>query len=257
MVSATPITSDRPSSFRKQELERALRELERQRRRRRLRLFTPVAALAVVAAMIVVAAAGTGGSSGIRPSVPSGTMQRTLATIPHAGATLGQPSAPVTVTEFADLQCPYCDAYTLTAFPQLLTRYVKPGKVKMVFRTMSFLGADSVIAGRAAAAAEYQNKLWSFVDAFYYRQKRENSGYVTAAFLREVGSAVPGLDVGKMMLDRQSAATLAELGSVSSIATSDGVKGTPTFIIGRAGRRAIHVAGSAGLERAIERALAN
>jgi protein-disulfide isomerase len=128
---------------------------------------------------------------------------------------------------------------------------VIPGKVKMVFRDTSFLGPDSVVAGRAAVAAGYQNKLWSFVDAFYYQQGPENSGYVTSAFLRKVGATVPGLDVGRMMVDRQSAATVDQLNAAKRLALTGGVSGTPAFVIERSGSAPIRIIGSAGLAQAI------
>ena len=76
-----------------------------------------------------------------------------LAGIPQSGIYLGNPAAPVPLVEFADLQCPFCREYTLQTLPQLVQDYVRTGKVRMEFRNLSFLGKDSVTAGRAAAAA--------------------------------------------------------------------------------------------------------
>ncbi|MGO9753511.1 MAG: hypothetical protein ACLP22_18780, partial [Solirubrobacteraceae bacterium] len=45
----------------------------------------------------------------------------------------------------------------------------------------SFIGPDSVAAGRAAAAAAEQDKLWNFVDLMYLNQGEENTGYVWSA----------------------------------------------------------------------------
>jgi hypothetical protein len=49
----------------------------------------------------------------------------------------------------------------------------------MQFENLSFIGPGSVAAGRVAAAASQQNKLWNFVDLLYLNQGEENSGYVT------------------------------------------------------------------------------
>ena len=106
-----------------------------------------------------------------------------LAGIPQSGIYLGSPSAPVRLVEFADLQCPFCREYTLQTLPQLVQDYVRSGKVRMEFRDLAFLGKDSVTAGRHAAAAGEQNKLWNFIDVFYFNQGEENSGYVTPSFL--------------------------------------------------------------------------
>src|SRR4051812_38074684 len=142
-------------------------------------------AAAVVIIAILVSSAGTKKVAG--PTLFAG--------IPQQGLVLGNPNAPVTMTEFADLQCPVCREYTAAVLPTLVRRYVSTGKVKMVFQDLAFLGDDSVTAGRAAAAAGTQNKLWQFIDGFYGAQGDENSGYVTDNFLRSVGQKVPGLNV--------------------------------------------------------------
>ena len=92
-------------------------------------------------------AAGTGAIPGQKESAEM------LAGIPQSGIYLGNPSAPVRLVEFADLQCPFCREYTLQTLPQLVQDYVRSGKVRMEFRDLAFLGKDSVTAGRHAAAA--------------------------------------------------------------------------------------------------------
>ena len=56
---------------------------------------------------------------------------------------------------------------------------MRTGKVRMEFRDLAFLGEDSRKAGRWAAAAARQDRLWNFIDVFYFNQGDENSGYVT------------------------------------------------------------------------------
>jgi protein-disulfide isomerase len=137
------------------------------------------------------------------------------------------------MTEFADLQCPVCREYTAAVLPTLVRQYVRTGKVKMVFQDLAFLGDDSVTAGRAAAAAGAQNKLWQFIDGFYGEQGEENSGYVTDNFLRSVGQKVPGLDVAKLMTDRSLPSTQQEITQARALGTKLGVSGTPTFFLQR------------------------
>jgi protein-disulfide isomerase len=224
--------------------------------RRRWSLTAAVLGAAVlftVAAILLSGGAGSPGYPG--PAVSLSDMQKTLARVPEHGLTLGRPGAPVTVTEFADLQCPYCDAYTLLVFPRLLDAYVARGRVRMVFRSLSFVGPDSVTAARAAAAAAEQNRLWSFVDAFYYRQRAENSGYVTPAFLRKVATLVSGLNVHRLMIARRSPRTLRALKAANSAAKAEGVMATPTFIIARSGHQPMRVVGFAKLQTAITKAL--
>ena len=93
----------------------------------------------------------------------------------------GDPKAPVVLTEFADLQCPFCRDYALNVLPQIIERYVRTGRLRLELRLRAFLGADSDVAGRAAQAAATRDRMWNFVDLFYRNQGTENTGYVTDA----------------------------------------------------------------------------
>jgi protein-disulfide isomerase len=138
------------------------------------------------------------------------------------------------MVEYADLQCPYCDAYSLQALPTLVQDYVRAGKVSMQFENLSFIGPDSVAAGRTAAAAARQNKLWNFINLMYLNQGEENSGYVTASYLRRLLGAVPGLN-GRAALSASVAPSAdAALAHANASATQAGVNATPSFLIGRA-----------------------
>jgi protein-disulfide isomerase len=105
----------------------------------------------------------------------------------------------------------------------------------MQFENLSFIGPGSVAAGRVAAAAARQNKLWNFVDLLYLNQGEENSGYVTPAYLRTLLEAVPGLDVHASIDASRTANATAALTEATGVATEDGIDGTPSFLIGRTG----------------------
>ena len=98
--------------------------------------------------------------------------------------TLGQPDAPATLIEFADLQCPFCAEYTTGALPTVIQDYVRSGRLKMQLRLLRFIGPDSERGAEVAAAATLQDKGWDFSDLFFRNQGQENSGYATDAFLR-------------------------------------------------------------------------
>ena len=117
---------------------------------------------------------------------------------------LGDPKAPVTLTEYLDLQCPVCAEASKQTLPWLIDAYVRTGKAKLEVRTLHFLGPDSEKAARVAAAApRSQGRLWPFVEAFYAAQGAENSGYVTDDFLRDVAKAA-GVDADKVTRRRRS-----------------------------------------------------
>ena len=69
---------------------------------------------------------------------------------PRTGTAIGSPDAPVTLVEFADLQCPFCAQWATDAFPDLVEEYVRPGRLRIEFRGLAFIGPDSEKALRAA-----------------------------------------------------------------------------------------------------------
>lgn len=222
----------------KQRLREERQEREREatsqaQRKRRLGLLGAAVLVAAVAVAVAIALSSSGGS-GAKAGKPSATEQL-FADIPQKGVVLGKANAPVTLTEFADLQCPVCKVYTLDVLPTLVRRYVRTGRVRMVFRNISILGPDSRTAAEAAAAAGLQNQLWQFADRFYHDQREENSGYVTDGFVKQVASQVPGLNASRLLSQRNSAGAQQQLATATTESQVRGVNATPTFFLGRTG----------------------
>jgi protein-disulfide isomerase len=145
---------------------------------------------------------------------------------------MGPAAAPVTIEEFADIQCPYCAQVSGTVLPQVVDRWVRPGKAKMVFRTMDFLGDDSTTGALAAHAAARQDAMWPFVEVLYKNQGAENSGWVTDKLIDQILAEVPGLDASKVKVDAKSPAVTKEIKAVEAEAKALNVQGTPWFYIG-------------------------
>ena len=146
---------------------------------------------------------------------------------------LGDPKAPVTLVEWADLQCPYCREWALVTLPSLVRDYVRPGKLQIVFRGLAFLGPDSQRALQVALAAALQNRLWQVVDLLYRLQGIENSGWATDALLRDVATTVPGLDLQRLLAYANSAGVHDAIVQAARAGDAAHVTGTPTFHIGR------------------------
>ena len=53
---------------------------------------------------------------------------------------LGNKDAKVTMIEFADFRCPFCEQFYSQTEPQIIKDYVDTGKVKFTFRNFAFLG---------------------------------------------------------------------------------------------------------------------
>jgi protein-disulfide isomerase len=208
----------------------ALEAAEQAKSTRRRRLSILGGALAAAVAVIVVAALVSGNES--TNAAPNASLTRSAVVdgVPEAGGVLGDPNAPITVTEYVDLQCPACAEASKTVIPTLIDDYVKTGKVKLELRTMHFLGPDSIKAARVAAGAQQQNKLWSFVETWYANQGTENSGYVTDEFLKNVATTA-GLDADAALAFSDTGEAEQALTTANQAAQAVGAQSTPTFTI--------------------------
>ena len=209
------------------------------------RLAVPAAVAAVA---LAVAIALSSSSAAPKPAAePAPAAASLLQGIPERDGVLGAADAPVTVTEFLDLQCPACAAAARTQLPALIADHVRTGRVKLRAELLHFLGPDSVTAADHAAGAMRQDRLWPFVLSFYAAQGTENSGYVTPAFLSSVARAA-GVDPAAA----EAFDATPVLERANAAAERLGVTGTPTFAVQR-GDGPVRVVDAAGLERALAR----
>jgi protein-disulfide isomerase len=163
-----------------------------------------------------------------------------LTGIPQRGSALGNPNAALTLQYFADLQCPFCREFMLTALPSIIQKWVRAGKLRIVYGSEETATHDPEIfkvQQVAALAAGRQQKMWNFVELFYYNQGRENSGYVTEGFLQGLAQQVPGLDLIAWTAARNDAAAVDTLNREARAAHNAGVTGTPGFFLGKTGGR--------------------
>jgi protein-disulfide isomerase len=171
------------------------------------------------------------------PSVVA-KIERLLSGIPQSGNALGDRHAPVTLQVFSDLECPICRAFALGAQIDLIRRYVRTGKLKIVDRSLQTATRQPATFIRqqvAALAAGAQKKMWYFVELFYREQGREDSGYVTETYLRGLARQVPGLDLPEWSATRNNPLFIAEIANDAQVADRRGFEGTPAFLIGRTG----------------------
>ena len=216
---------------RRQREEREAEERKKQRRKRRLwQIGAGVAAIAAIVIVAILISSSGGGSEQKVDSKEENESAQLFEGIAQSGDTLGNPDAEVTIYEFADLQCPFCKQYTDTVYPQLVEKYVKPGKVKMVWRNLTFLGPDSITGARAVVAAGAQNKTWNMQHLFYENQGTENTGYVTDKFIDNLAKGA-GVDVDKLRQDMAAPFVEQELGDAQQEAQKFGIDSTPSFMI--------------------------
>ena len=192
-----------------------------------------LAGAAVLAATLVAASLLTAGTD--EPATaPAPVASGLFADVPQDGLALGDPDAPVTLVEYADLQCPYCAEWVVRTMPALVEDYVRAGKLRIVFQGLAFLGPDSDKAVRAAVAASRDDRLWNVVEGLYRSQLAENSGWVTDDLIDRI-AAQAGLDGGDLRDRSDETWVDEELGRANGASQAAGVQGTPSFELGPTG----------------------
>lgn len=200
----------------------------------------------------VALAGGSGSSLGKVPATGSLTGKLTLPNaaivhrlfngVPQRGNALGKASAPVTMVEYIDLQCPYCDQFELNVLPDLVSRYVKAGAVKIEAIPIAFIGPDSQRGRLAAIAAAKQNHMFDFMEVLYANQKTENTGWLSDSMVTRAAASIPGLDVPKLLADHKTADTATVAKSFDQSAKTAQVRETPTILVGKTGQSPKQVA---------------
>jgi protein-disulfide isomerase len=225
---------------------------------RRVRQANPKV-LAIVGAVVVLAAIGIGlalalgGGSKTANTYPAiGTLKNGLPGasdvqtlfkgIPQNGLTLGNPKAPVTMIEYIDLQCPFCQQFETQVMPDIIAKYVKTGKVKVEARILKFIGDgqphnDSERGRNAMIAAAKQNKGFNFSEILYYNQGTENTGWLSDDMVGQAASSIPGLRVHDLLNQRNSSSVTQEGAAFDAQMAADKVQGTPTLFAGKTGTK--------------------
>jgi protein-disulfide isomerase len=207
-------------------------------------LIAAAAAMVILIGAAVLAIALGGGSP--RSDVPprgspakalpgAAAVRALLAGVRQRGNVLGAAAAPVTLVEYVDLQCPYCQQFETQVQPTLIRRYVRTGKVKIELRPLAFIGPDSVRGRAAVLAAGEQNRMFDVVQLLYLNQGAENSGWLDDAMVKRATVSVPGLDARRLLVFRGFDEVSQMAAKFDADATRDSVRSTPTVLVGRTG----------------------
>lgn len=151
---------------------------------------------------------------------------------------LGDVKAPHTIVEFGDFQCLYCTKFHTDMDAQIRADFIQTGKAKMVFKTLAFIGPESLAAGLASECAKEQGKFWDFHDAIYQAEQAEqtagkqpeNSGNLTRDFFIQTAQKL-GMNVSGFSACYDGKNGQAALTQYANDAQAAGVRGTPTVFV--------------------------
>ena len=155
-------------------------------------------------------------AKGAEPALPT-------APIPIGDAVaIGDRDAPVAVVAFSDFACRYCGEFATKTLPALRDQYVNQGTLLFVLRQLTRPGGTRLAT--AAACAHRQDRLWPMHDALFaqpadhqIREKAMSIGIHPTEWDQCINSDGVARSLER---DREQAKAL-------------GVRGTPTFFVGR------------------------
>jgi len=165
----------------------------------------------------------------------SASAQDTAAALPRVQMPLtsteqvrGSAAAPLTLVEFTDYQCPYCRRFQAEVWPRIRHDYVDTGKVRFIVRDLPLpFHAAAKPAAEAAHCAAEQGKFWPMHDALLAK-----GSDLSAQGIEQHARALK-LDVNRFDTCVASGKYAAAIGHNAAEADALGLRGTPSFIIGR------------------------
>jgi len=155
------------------------------------------------------------------------TMETFLA---NGSPILGDPNAPVTLVEFGDYQCHFCNVFFHSTEDDILKNYVDTGKVRMIFKDYNIIGPDSIRASHGAHCANDQGLFWEYHDILYSNWTGENNGWASSENLAKFAQEI-GLDMdewSKCITDGPHSQTIL---ASNEDAKKLGITGTPAFFV--------------------------
>lgn len=161
----------------------------------------------------------------------------------NASPILGKPDAPITIVEFGDYQCFYCNKFFHDTEDQIYENYIKTGKAKMIFKDFTIIGPDSVTAAHAAHCADEQGKFWDYHDTLYNNWNGENNGWASLENQHKFAQQV-GLDTVAFAECMESGKYNEKIQSSTNDAQTLGLSGTPGFFIIGPNNKIVRVPGA-------------
>ncbi|MFD1795012.1 DsbA family protein [Paracoccus aurantiacus] len=145
---------------------------------------------------------------------------------------LGEESAPLTIYEYASFTCPHCAAFHKDSFETLKSEYIDTGKVRFAMRDVYFdqVGLWAGIMARCEPAKFYPIAGMLMDEQSEWLGAQDGAALVDN--LRKIG-AKAGMTAEQMDACWNDQAQVANLvATFQKNAEEDGIKATPTFMIG-------------------------
>jgi len=161
----------------------------------------------------------------------------------NASPILGDRNAPLTLIEFGDYQCTFCNKFFHETVESILINYVETGKVKMLFKDFIVVGQDSMHAANAAHCANDQEMFWQFHSILYNNWAGEGTGWISSEQLIKFANTLE-LDISEFSNCVSELKWKKLVNASHDDAIALGVTATPTFFVIDENRNVLKITGA-------------
>ncbi len=161
---------------------------------------------------------------------PSNAIDALLSHLPVPPPMEGAPDAPVTILEFTDFACPYCNRFTSETLPLIERDYIDSGKAKLYFLPFPVHGIASNRAAEAGFCAQEQGRFWAFQRLLFAQYRIRGQSALTPAGLAAIAAAA-GEDRDRFLHCLTANGYQQAVEAAVLLGEKLGVDGTPTFFI--------------------------
>ena len=173
-------------------------------------------------------------------SLFAGRVSAQAATAPLEPRSKGSPTAPVTVYEMSDFQCPYCRRFAHETFPALERSYITPGKVRWVFINfpLTDIHPHASAAAQLALCAARQKSFWRMHDLLFQYQEMWAPLQEAGPFFLSLADSA-GLSKPAMLACLEAPETLKAVQADAEGASRSGANGRSGTFRTSLGRKAV------------------
>lgn len=149
---------------------------------------------------------------------------------PGDPAAIGSVDAPVVLTEWTDLRCPFCAQFGRETFPAIVQDYVDAGKVRVEFRDVAFFGEQSEQASVAAHAAGRQGLFAAYLDTVFRAAPESGHPDLPREKLLDFARTAQVPDLARFEADLDDPSLLQAVQQETVAAQRLGVTSVPFFV---------------------------
>ncbi len=193
-------------------------------------IVSVVLAVSLIGTLAVTGVLGgiTGTSGSTLDFQDDNGVQKLKVTAPTDAHTKGNTDAPITIIEFSDFECPFCNRFYTDTLPSIQSDWIATGKAKLMYRQYPLgFHPQAMPAARASECAADQGKFWEYHNTIFTNQASLATPGIFSQWAQDLK-----LDVAAFDTCYESNKHDGRINKDIADGNVVGVSGTPSFLIG-------------------------